>query len=109
MPPDRQRPDRSPRKSSWRRAKWRLSLAVASNTIQVTEQFSSISSQFSGRTPGVVRGLPTLFPFHQPHKRTCGSTAIYSTHMPRRHYTFTNIHVFSGARTQALWHSSQRR
>ncbi|GFT70459.1 hypothetical protein TNCV_2658811 [Trichonephila clavipes] len=27
-------------------------------------------------------GLPSLFPIHQLHKRTCGSTAIYST--PRR-------------------------
>ncbi|GFW66039.1 hypothetical protein TNCV_588651 [Trichonephila clavipes] len=24
----------------------------------------------------VVRGLPPLFPFHQPHERTCGSMAI---------------------------------
>ncbi|GFT37027.1 hypothetical protein TNCV_175461 [Trichonephila clavipes] len=24
----------------------------------------------------VVRGLPSIFHFHQPHKRTCGSTAI---------------------------------
>ncbi|GFV43408.1 transposable element Tc1 transposase [Trichonephila clavipes] len=30
----------------------------------------------------MVRGLPTLFPFHQPHERTCGSTAIYSTPYP---------------------------
>ncbi|GFW34543.1 hypothetical protein TNCV_951731 [Trichonephila clavipes] len=28
--------------------------------------------------------------------------------MPRRHYTFTNIHVFSGIQTEALRHSSQR-
>ncbi|GFT86458.1 hypothetical protein TNCV_3259551 [Trichonephila clavipes] len=29
--------------------------------------------------------------------------------MPRRHHTFTNIHVFSGIRTQSQRHSSQRR
>ncbi|GFY26335.1 HTH_Tnp_Tc3_2 domain-containing protein [Trichonephila clavipes] len=34
MPPDRQRPDRDPRNSSWQRAKQRLSLAVALSTIQ---------------------------------------------------------------------------
>ncbi|GFU86262.1 uncharacterized protein TNCV_369181 [Trichonephila clavipes] len=27
-------------------------------------------------TLGVVRGLPPLFPFYQPHERTCDSTAI---------------------------------
>ncbi|GFW20623.1 hypothetical protein TNCV_1048461 [Trichonephila clavipes] len=27
----------------------------------------------------VIRGLPPLFPFHQHHERTCGSTTIYST------------------------------
>ncbi|GFT33696.1 hypothetical protein TNCV_4382241 [Trichonephila clavipes] len=59
-------------------------------------------------TLGVVRGLPPLFPFCQPHERTGGSTAIYSTPMPQRRYTFTNIHAFSGIRTQALRHSSQR-
>ncbi|GFU11456.1 hypothetical protein TNCV_1983651 [Trichonephila clavipes] len=32
-----------------------------------------------GEHLGVVRCLPTLFPFHQPHERTCGSTAIYSS------------------------------
>ncbi|GFX34775.1 transposable element Tcb1 transposase [Trichonephila clavipes] len=35
-------------------------------------------------TLGVVRGFPHLFPFQQPHERTCGSTAIYSTPMPQR-------------------------
>ncbi|GFU73553.1 hypothetical protein TNCV_3359931 [Trichonephila clavipes] len=56
----------------------RLSLAVALSTKQVT-----------------------------PHERTCGSTAVY-TPMPQRLYTFTNIHTFSGNRTQALLHGSQR-
>ncbi|GFV59320.1 hypothetical protein TNCV_2340611 [Trichonephila clavipes] len=86
----------------------RLSLALALSTIQVTVRFSSVSPQFLGRTPwGRARGLPPLIPYHQPHERTCGSTAVYSTPMPRRHYTFTNIHVFSGIRTQALRHSSK--
>ncbi|GFV29391.1 hypothetical protein TNCV_438101 [Trichonephila clavipes] len=35
MPPDRQRPNRGPRNSSWQRAKWRLLFAVALSTIQV--------------------------------------------------------------------------
>ncbi|GFU54602.1 hypothetical protein TNCV_2160751 [Trichonephila clavipes] len=29
--------------------------------------------------------------------------------MPQRHYTFTNIHIFSGIRTQSLRYGSQRR
>ncbi|GFV51447.1 hypothetical protein TNCV_843871 [Trichonephila clavipes] len=31
-----------------------------------------------------------------------------STPMPQRHHAFTNIHAFSGTRTQALRHSTQR-
>ncbi|GFT73138.1 hypothetical protein TNCV_2554251 [Trichonephila clavipes] len=56
----------------------------------------------------VVKGLPLLFPFHQPHKRTSSLMAIESTPMPQRHYTSTNIHALAGIRTQAQWHSSQR-
>ncbi|GFU53394.1 hypothetical protein TNCV_4421721 [Trichonephila clavipes] len=33
---------------------------------------------------------------------------LESTLMPQKHYTFTNIHVFSGIRTKFLRHSSQR-
>ncbi|GFX10322.1 hypothetical protein TNCV_1867171 [Trichonephila clavipes] len=76
MPPDRQRPDQGPRGSSWLRAKRRLSLAVALSTIQGTERFSSVSPQFRGKTSWGFRGLPPLFLFHQPHERTCCSTAI---------------------------------
>ncbi|GFV94959.1 DUF4817 domain-containing protein [Trichonephila clavipes] len=39
---------------------------------------------------------------HQPHEKTCGSTAIQRTPMPQGHYTFINILAFSGIRTQAL-------
>ncbi|GFW68626.1 arylsulfatase B [Trichonephila clavipes] len=31
------------------------------------------------RNPGRGQGLPPLFPFHQSHERTCGSTSILST------------------------------
>ncbi|GFW72377.1 uncharacterized protein TNCV_704141 [Trichonephila clavipes] len=34
---------------------------------------------FEGGHLGVVRGLPPLYPFHQPQERTCSSTAILST------------------------------
>ncbi|GFX46787.1 hypothetical protein TNCV_4039351 [Trichonephila clavipes] len=78
------------------------------------ESHASNNTIWLGSTPilwdntlGGVRGLPPLFPFYQPHERTCGSMAIQSTHMPQRHYTFTNIHAFSGIRTQALQHRSQ--
>ncbi|GFT43452.1 hypothetical protein TNCV_815041 [Trichonephila clavipes] len=76
MPPDRQRPDQGPRNSSCQRAKWRLSLAVALSTIQVTERFTSVSPNFEEEHPGVVRCISPLFHFHQPHERTCGSTVI---------------------------------
>ncbi|GFT84732.1 hypothetical protein TNCV_2767381 [Trichonephila clavipes] len=55
----------------------------------------------------VVKDLRRQFPFHQLHERTCGSTAIKITPMPRRHYTFTNTLIFSGIRTQDLRHRSQ--
>ncbi|GFX48800.1 transposable element Tc1 transposase [Trichonephila clavipes] len=58
------------------------------------------NANFEGGNLGMVRGLPPLF--HQPHEMTCGSPVIYSTPMPRRHYIFTNIHVFSEFLTQAL-------
>ncbi|GFY17267.1 hypothetical protein TNCV_1090411 [Trichonephila clavipes] len=74
MPPDRQRPDRGSRNSSWQRAKL---VAVALSTMQVTERFGSVPPQFKGRTLGVVRGLPPLFPFHQPHERTCRKGTIH--------------------------------
>ncbi|GFV39488.1 WD repeat-containing protein 63 [Trichonephila clavipes] len=51
IPPDRQRPDQGLQNSSWQKAKLSLSLVVALSTIQVTEQFSSISPQFRGKTP----------------------------------------------------------
>ncbi|GFY21704.1 hypothetical protein TNCV_1168481 [Trichonephila clavipes] len=60
------------------------------------------------KTLEVVRTFPPLF-LHQPHERTCSSTAILSTLMQRRHYTFTKIHVFSGILTPAQWHGCQRR
>ncbi|GFT21535.1 hypothetical protein TNCV_2307601 [Trichonephila clavipes] len=48
MPPDRQRPDRGPQNSSWQKAKWYLSLAVALSTIHVTVRFGSFLPQWSG-------------------------------------------------------------
>ncbi|GFW92152.1 hypothetical protein TNCV_3540381 [Trichonephila clavipes] len=55
----------------------RLSLTVALNTIQVpVRYFSARFHRGGGRTLWGARGLPPLFPFHQPPKRTCGSTAI---------------------------------
>ncbi|GFX81491.1 uncharacterized protein TNCV_4508981 [Trichonephila clavipes] len=63
MPPDRQRPNRGPRNSSWKRGRWHLSLAGASSTIQVTVRFSSVSPQFRGRTlSGGGQRSPTSLP-----------------------------------------------
>ncbi|GFV48493.1 hypothetical protein TNCV_2395581 [Trichonephila clavipes] len=77
--------------------------AVALSTIQVTVRFGLFPAQFLGRIPGDGHGPPPLFLFHQPHERTCGSMAPKSTPMPRRHYTFTNIHVFSRIREPRLY------
>ncbi|GFT37132.1 hypothetical protein TNCV_1126141 [Trichonephila clavipes] len=77
------------------------------STKQVTVRFASIPPQFSGRTTlRGVRGLSPLFPIHQRHERTCGSTAILNSPMPRRRYTFTNSFAFSGIRTQPQRHST---
>ncbi|GFV87537.1 hypothetical protein TNCV_3281751 [Trichonephila clavipes] len=76
LPPDQQRPDRGPRNSSWQRAKLRLSLAVALSTIQVTVRLTRFHPNFEGGHLGVLRGLPPLYPFHQPHEKTCGSRRL---------------------------------
>ncbi|GFW35860.1 hypothetical protein TNCV_1926911 [Trichonephila clavipes] len=70
-------------------------------------RISAVITAIEGENPGGCQGPPTLF--HQPHERTCSSTAILSTPMPQKHYPFINIHVFSGIRTQTLRHRSQRR
>ncbi|PRD33607.1 UNVERIFIED_CONTAM: Ddo [Trichonephila clavipes] len=46
-------------------------------------------SNFEREYPGGGQeGLPPLFPFHQPHERICGLTAILSTPMLQRHSSF---------------------
>ncbi|GFU52563.1 hypothetical protein TNCV_2115511 [Trichonephila clavipes] len=39
--------------------------------------FSSVPPQFRGRTPWGFKGLPFIFPFHQPQERTCGSRRLF--------------------------------
>ncbi|GFV63142.1 hypothetical protein TNCV_3025711 [Trichonephila clavipes] len=68
--------------------------------MQVTVRFCSVPPQ---ETLGVVRGLP---PTTREDLRLNG---YLDYPMPQRHYTFTNIPVFSGIRTQSLRHRSQRR
>ncbi|GFT66445.1 hypothetical protein TNCV_3208781 [Trichonephila clavipes] len=100
MPPDRQRPDRGPRNLSWQRAKCHLSLDVALNTIQVTVRFGSILLQFRGRT---LWGWSEDSRLSSPSTNlTRGLDGNFEYPLSRRHYTFTNIHVFSGIRAQAL-------
>ncbi|GFV40638.1 hypothetical protein TNCV_2117141 [Trichonephila clavipes] len=81
-----------------------LSLSVTLSTMQVTGSFHT---NFDREHPGGGQGLPPLFFFPQPHERAGGSTAVYSTNLPQRHYIFTNIPVYSGIRNQALRHRSQ--
>ncbi|GFU42925.1 b-cell receptor CD22 [Trichonephila clavipes] len=68
--------DRGPRNSWQQRAKC---TPVVSRCF---EQHTGDSTSWLGSTPilkgnllEVDKGLPPLFPFHQPHERTCGSTA----------------------------------
>ncbi|GFX32784.1 hypothetical protein TNCV_889221 [Trichonephila clavipes] len=62
--------------------------------------FFYLLSNFEGERSGEVKGHPPLFLTHQPHERTCCSTAIESNPLPKRHYIFTNIHAFSGIYTR---------
>ncbi|GFY20880.1 hypothetical protein TNCV_1121141 [Trichonephila clavipes] len=48
-----------------------LSLTLALSTMQLTVRFSSLPPQCCGG-----QGLPPLFPFYQPHERTCGLKAV---------------------------------
>ncbi|GFX55472.1 hypothetical protein TNCV_267601 [Trichonephila clavipes] len=68
--------DPGPRISSWQGA--RCTPVVDRNHEHHIgeERFSSIPPVLWKNTLWVVRGVPSLFLFHQPHARTCGSTAI---------------------------------
>ncbi|GFX11707.1 hypothetical protein TNCV_4340531 [Trichonephila clavipes] len=76
MPPDRQRPDRGPRNSS--------GLSDACRSFDHHTGDSAIWLGFHPKLEeehsGVVRGIPPLFPFHQPHERnaTAGSDVVQS-------------------------------
>ncbi|GFV72541.1 hypothetical protein TNCV_2764051 [Trichonephila clavipes] len=50
----------------------------------------------------MIWSLPHLFPFYQSQERTCNRSLFKVSPLPRSHYTFTSIHVFSGIQTQAL-------
>ncbi|GFW02331.1 hypothetical protein TNCV_1732461 [Trichonephila clavipes] len=77
MPPDRQRLNRDSWNLSWQRVNRRLSLALALSTIQVTERFGSIQSQFRWRTLWGDKRHPTSLPLPPTSReRTCGSTAV---------------------------------
>ncbi|GFW46510.1 hypothetical protein TNCV_4811971 [Trichonephila clavipes] len=59
---------------------------------------------FAGEQPGVGQGPPTSLPSSREDMQLDGHLEYLHLH---RHYTFTNIHAFSGIRTQALRHISQ--
>ncbi|GFU48961.1 hypothetical protein TNCV_3209451 [Trichonephila clavipes] len=70
--------DRSPQNSSQLRA--RIFTLVVSLSFEHHAGGSMIlvgsTLFYREKTLGVARGLQPLFPFLQPHERTCGSTAI---------------------------------
>ncbi|GFW81789.1 hypothetical protein TNCV_2884631 [Trichonephila clavipes] len=79
-------------------------MAVTLSTMQVTVRFTSVSRKNSlgvGQEPPTSHSLP---PTSQEDLRLDGCLEY-----PHLYYTFTNIHFFTGIRTQALLHSSQRR
>ncbi|GFV56289.1 hypothetical protein TNCV_106451 [Trichonephila clavipes] len=72
--------DQGPRNSSWQRAKC---TPVVHRSF---EHHSDDSTFWLGSTPNLrentlrlIRGLPPLFPFHQPHERTCVTITNKST------------------------------
>ncbi|GFT26069.1 hypothetical protein TNCV_2332531 [Trichonephila clavipes] len=62
---------------------------------------------FEEEHPGEGQGLPTSHSLPPTSREDLWLFIEYP--VPQRHYTFTNIHVFSWIQTQALRHSSQRR
>ncbi|GFW39360.1 hypothetical protein TNCV_1833431 [Trichonephila clavipes] len=55
-------------------------------------------------TLGEDQGSPTSHPLPRTSQEDLRLDGCLEYPMPRRHYTFTNIHVFTGIRTQALRH-----
>ncbi|GFX53296.1 hypothetical protein TNCV_362891 [Trichonephila clavipes] len=55
-------------------------MPVVARSLELYTDDSPILARFhpnlEGEHPGGGRGLPPLFPFHQPHERTCGSMAV---------------------------------
>ncbi|GFX28631.1 hypothetical protein TNCV_3336911 [Trichonephila clavipes] len=77
IPPNRQRPDKGQRNSSWQRTKRRLSLTVALSP-KGQNDLARSHPNFEGEHPegGQGASLDLSSASNQPHKRTCGSTAI---------------------------------
>ncbi|GFV75087.1 hypothetical protein TNCV_3189401 [Trichonephila clavipes] len=101
--------DRGPRNSSWHRARLlRLSLSVALSTLQVTvRDLARFYPSFKGRW-GWSKASNLSTPSTSLTRGLAARRLLRVPPMPRRHYTFTNIHAISGIRTRALQHSSQR-
>ncbi|GFX80697.1 hypothetical protein TNCV_758041 [Trichonephila clavipes] len=56
-----------------------------------------------------TQGPPISLPLPPTSRDDLQLDSYLENPMSQRHYAFTNIHAFSGIRTQALRHSSQRR
>ncbi|GFV99285.1 hypothetical protein TNCV_1512571 [Trichonephila clavipes] len=77
-------------------------LALALSTMQVTVRFCSVPPQSSGRKPWTCQGTSHLSSPSTNHTRGLAARRLFRVFMPQKHYTFINIHVFSGIRTQSL-------
>ncbi|GFU41672.1 hypothetical protein TNCV_1064971 [Trichonephila clavipes] len=77
-----------------------MSLAVALCTMQVLVILLGSNTIFEGeQTGGAVRGL-TISLHISPNSREDDLSGCLEYPMSRRHYTFINIHTFSGIRTR---------
>ncbi|GFT95560.1 hypothetical protein TNCV_567641 [Trichonephila clavipes] len=65
--------DRGPRNSPWLMAR---GIPIVSRSFQLHAGWLDSTSILKENTLTVVKGFPSLFPFYQPHERTCGLTAI---------------------------------
>ncbi|GFT39397.1 hypothetical protein TNCV_2422991 [Trichonephila clavipes] len=87
----------------------KLPQQLLDNVVQsmVTVPFYSVSPNLEGQHPRDCQGLPTSLPLPPTSQVDLWLDSNLEYLLPQRHYTFSNIHAFSGVRTETPQHSSQ--